>query len=749
MIKIRQSETDRLLELGGGDRPVVHPTVMGGHDVHIDIRTCLNAEGRQTTDIEYDINKLPLPLSSGEFDGVVSVYCLEHTSWRVLPNLLKEIYRVTKPGGTLVLVLPNTEAQARYILDGRAAKHKDGLFVEASRILFGDQNYAGNYHSCWLSPALMTELLTLVGYTSVTITAAGELNTDMVVEATKPVNETQAPEGPKAVFLKEIPRQVAEHERTGGTERAAVGERTEGRERAAPREGTVLLERSEHTERIVELERAADTERFVSDERAAACERTAPKERAANQERTVPQERAVAQERTVPRERAEPPERTMAEERAAPQERTVEHDRPEGAGPAAPSSSYDPARTFDRRYFDGGKDGGGYQLYLDFPCHEVTARHVLARKPKSVLELGCGRGYVLKRIQDAGVPGWGIDISKHCSLSRVCDRFNLWDLTSTPWVLIDHSFAPADNKIDLCLSIAVLEHIPEDKLPAVIREMQRTCRRGLHGIFFTNNPTDNDKTKLTLKPKEWWLNLFHEVAPGWPCEIVNKDDLENGDFPPDYFKGDGKVKLNLGCAKTMFHFGWTNVDCLDLGGWAGPQGYSYVKTDLRNPLPFKTDETALIYSAHCLEHLSYAEGRNLLKECRRVIRADGCMRIIVPDAKRLTTMYAVGNVDQDFNDLPSELAKFDELNPEVAACPTAAGKLWSLLGTGHAAAYDCETLSGLLEEAGWIPLPAEFRLPGLKPHEVAIPNQLQLLRETLDVLPSLSLYMDALPRIEK
>ena len=86
----------------------------------------------------------------------------------------------------------------------------------------------------------------------------------------------------------------------------------------------------------------------------------------------------------------------------------------------AHKSEISPENAFDKDYFNGGKKVGGYarEGYRDFPVHWVTANKVMSLNPKSVLELGCARGYILKKIQDEGVPIGGLEVSKHCYLTR-------------------------------------------------------------------------------------------------------------------------------------------------------------------------------------------------------------------------------------------------------------------------------------------------------------------------------------------
>jgi predicted SAM-dependent methyltransferase len=374
---------------------------------------------------------------------------------------------------------------------------------------------------------------------------------------------------------------------------------------------------------------------------------------------------------------------------------------------------------FGKDYFNGGGKYGGYarEGYWDYPVHEVTANHVLARKPESVLEIGCGRGYILKRIQDAGIPATGLEISKHCWMTRVASSISILDLCNKRWPVPDQAF-------DLCLSVAVLEHIPEEHLPFVISEMERTCKRGLHGIDFGEHDDGFDKTHCTLKNKSFWSGKLPKSH-----EVLDKEELERGDIPEEVLLGDGKMKLNIGSYTTMVHHGWTNIDIVDLKQWATHHRYKFLHHDVKNGLPYGTGTVDYLYSSHFLEHLTFKEGLTFLKECRRVIKPEGVMRFLVPDAKLLTTEYLNGN-----------LSEFDEINDGCAESPTAAGKLWALLHEGHFACYDSSTLTDAFHKAGFNCNQVEHRESIL-----GFQGGQQILKETLDMLPCLTLYMEAWP----
>ena len=80
-------------------------------------------------------------------------------------------------------------------------------------------------------------------------------------------------------------------------------------------------------------------------------------------------------------------------------------------------------------------------------------------------------------------------------------------------------------------------------------------------------------------------------------------------------------KLHIGCGPQA-RSGWTNVD-IELN-----PGVDFV-LDVRRGLPFR--DATYIYAEHFLEHLSYDEGIAFLRECRRVLRADGVLRLSTPN----------------------------------------------------------------------------------------------------------------------
>ena len=87
---------------------------------------------------------------------------------------------------------------------------------------------------------------------------------------------------------------------------------------------------------------------------------------------------------------------------------------------------------------------------------------------------------------------------------------------------------------------------------------------------------------------------------------------------------EGLVYLNIGCGGKFFKE-WNN---LELYG-----GEDVVIHDIRRPLPYPDNSFDAVYHSHVLEHLNPEEAKSLLQEVRRVLKANGICRIVVPDLR--------------------------------------------------------------------------------------------------------------------
>ncbi len=61
--------------------------------------------------------------------------------------------------------------------------------------------------------------------------------------------------------------------------------------------------------------------------------------------------------------------------------------------------------------------------------------------------------------------------------------------------------------------------------------------------------------------------------------------------------------------------------------------------DLRKGIPFPDGVFDAVYHSHVLEHFSKSEALPFLKECRRVLKPGGIIRVVVPDLERMARLY--------------------------------------------------------------------------------------------------------------
>lgn len=92
-----------------------------------------------------------------------------------------------------------------------------------------------------------------------------------------------------------------------------------------------------------------------------------------------------------------------------------------------------------------------------------------------------------------------------------------------------------------------------------------------------------------------------------------------------------KPYLNLGCGK-RFHTEWTNIDFVSRS--------PYVKAhNLLHGIPFPDESFEVVYHSHVLEHFTKTDGEKFLRECFRVLKLNGIIRIAVPDLEQIAREY--------------------------------------------------------------------------------------------------------------
>lgn len=161
--------------------------------------------------------------------------------------------------------------------------------------------------------------------------------------------------------------------------------------------------------------------------------------------------------------------------------------------------------------------------------------------------------------------------------------------------------------------------------------------------------------------------------------------------------GGRPTRLHIGCGAQSLP-GWINIDN------QGLPGVDQV-LDVRQGLPFA--DVSSIYAEHFLEHLALADGLAFLKECRRVLRPDGALRLSTPNLDWVVASHYHGPSAGD------EDARLDCIRLNRA-----------FHGWGHQFLYNRAILASALRGAGFADVAfcrygqsARPELSGLERHE--------------------------------
>jgi len=170
---------------------------------------------------------------------------------------------------------------------------------------------------------------------------------------------------------------------------------------------------------------------------------------------------------------------------------------------------------FNKDYFEGKV----YSSYTDSILWQILSEFLEANfgHDIKVCDVGCAKGFLCKHLRTKGIEAFGIDISEYCVKEANVDYIKTLDITDSK-IMFDNKY------FNIVSAFELLEHIPEDKLSFVLKEIMRVGKKFLFSVHASNslNDNDNDKSHVTIKPISWWkqilarngfINICHQLIP--------------------------------------------------------------------------------------------------------------------------------------------------------------------------------------------------------------------------------------------
>lgn len=157
-----------------------------------------------------------------------------------------------------------------------------------------------------------------------------------------------------------------------------------------------------------------------------------------------------------------------------------------------------------------------------------------------------------------------------------------------------------------------------------------------------------------------------------------------------YLQSHEVKKLHMGAGSNMLA-GWCNTDI-------NPEMENAIFLDAIKPFPFDDCTFDYIFSEHMIEHIELREGIGLLKECSRVLKPAGKIRISTPDLRYLIDLYSPEKTEiQD-----REIARIvDQIFPDIGIYRDIFVINNFFRSWGHRFIYDYGLLKELMERAGF------------------------------------------------
>ena len=156
------------------------------------------------------------------------------------------------------------------------------------------------------------------------------------------------------------------------------------------------------------------------------------------------------------------------------------------------------------------------------------------------------------------------------------------------------------------------------------------------------------------------------------------------------------------------------------------------RINLLKGIPLDDETVDFIYCSHFVEHLTHKDVIKLLKDCYRILKPGGWIRVICPDLRIITSKYLEGNTEYVlFKSKKSDLSHAFIKSLLLSANRSFLERIF-FSSNLHCCMYDYNSLSSLLSKCGFACIEKRQYKEGITPDI----NQ-------LDSRPEESLFVEA------
>ncbi|WP_167136724.1 methyltransferase domain-containing protein [Diaminobutyricimonas sp. TR449] len=138
---------------------------------HIPLEGYVNVDTRDLPGVDLVADAAHLPFEANSVTEIFSAHFLEHFPEEQLTRvLLPEFHKILKSGGLLRAVVPDVDAMIR------AYVANDYSYADMKQVIYGGQDYDGDFHFNMFTESSMADILKRAGFVDVVAVAVGRPN---------------------------------------------------------------------------------------------------------------------------------------------------------------------------------------------------------------------------------------------------------------------------------------------------------------------------------------------------------------------------------------------------------------------------------------------------------------------------------------------------------------------------------------------------------------------------------------------